>query len=50
MEIILVDVISFEDFENLVEKVMEILGGKLDFVFYFIGMFVNVRKGKYYID
>src|SRR5690606_2888129 len=39
-----------EDLKNLVEKSMEILGGKLDFVLHSIGMSVNVRKGRHYTD
>lgn len=49
-EIIPADATSLEDLENLVEKAMEILGGKLDFVLHSIGMSVNVRKGKHYTD
>ena len=29
---------------------MEILGGKIDFVLHSIGMSVNVRKGNHYTD
>lgn len=49
-EIIPADATSVEDLDNLVEKSMEILGGKLDFVLHSIGMSVNVRKGKHYTD
>ena len=49
-EIIPADATSMEDLENLVEKSMEILGGKIDFVLHSIGMSVNVRKGKHYTD
>ncbi|GAA0719379.1 enoyl-ACP reductase FabI [Aquimarina litoralis] len=49
-EIIPADATSIEDLENLVEKSMEILGGKLDFVLHSIGMSVNVRKGRHYTD
>ncbi|MFT6687848.1 MAG: enoyl-[acyl-carrier protein] reductase I [Saprospiraceae bacterium] len=49
-EIIPADATSIEDLENLVEKSMEILGGKIDFVLHSIGMSVNVRKGKHYTD
>ena len=49
-EIIPADATNMEDLENLVEKSMEILGGKLDFVLHSIGMSVNVRKGKHYTD
>ena len=44
------DATSIEDLNNLVEKSMEILGGKIDFVLHSIGMSVNVRKGKHYTD
>jgi enoyl-[acyl-carrier protein] reductase I len=49
-EIIPADATSEEDLKNLVEKSMEILGGKLDFVLHSIGMSVNVRKGRAYTD
>ena len=49
-EIIPADATSMEDLNNLVEKSMEILGGKIDFVLHSIGMSVNVRKGKHYTD
>ena len=49
-QIIPADATSMEDLENLVEKSMEILGGKIDFVLHSIGMSVNVRKGKNYTD
>ena len=49
-QIIPADATSIEDLENLVEKSMEILGGKIDFVLHSIGMSVNVRKGKPYTD
>lgn len=49
-EIIPADATSEEDLENLVEKSVKILGGKLDFVLHAIGMSVNVRKGKHYTD
>ena len=44
------DASSVEDLEHLVEKAMEILGGKIDFVLHSIGMSVNVRKGRPYTD
>lgn len=47
-EIIPADATSLADLENLVEKSMEILGGKIDFVLHSIGMSVNVRKGNHY--
>jgi len=49
-QVIPADATSMEDIENLVEKSMEILGGKIDFVLHSIGMSVNVRKGKHYTD
>lgn len=49
-EIIPADATNMEDLQNLVEKSMEILGGKLDFVLHSIGMSVNVRKGRHYTD
>lgn len=49
-QVIPADATSMEDLTNLVEKSMEILGGKLDFVLHSIGMSVNVRKGKHYTD
>ena len=49
-EIIPADATNLEDLENLIDKSMEILGGKLDFVLHSIGMSVNVRKGKAYTD
>lgn len=49
-EIIPADATSVEDLENLVEKSMEILGGKIDFVLHSIGMSINVRKGRHYTD
>ncbi len=49
-EIIPADATSEEDLKNLVIKSMEILGGKIDFVLHSIGMSVNVRKGRSYMD
>lgn len=49
-QVIPADATSIEDLENLVEKSMEILGGKIDFVLHAIGMSVNVRKGRHYTD
>ena len=49
-QIIPADATSIEDLENLIEKSMEILGGKIDFVLHSIGMSVNVRKGRHYTD
>lgn len=47
-QIVPADATSVADLENLVEKAMEILGGKIDFVLHSIGMSVNVRKGNHY--
>lgn len=49
-QIIPADATSIEDLENLIDKSMEILGGKIDFILHSIGMSVNVRKGKHYTD
>ncbi len=49
-QVIPADATSMDDLEHLVEKSMEILGGKIDFVLHSIGMSVNVRKGKHYTD
>ncbi|NVK52285.1 MAG: SDR family oxidoreductase [Flavobacteriaceae bacterium] len=49
-QVIPADATSMDDLTNLVEKSMEILGGKLDFVLHSIGMSVNVRKGRHYTD
>jgi enoyl-[acyl-carrier protein] reductase I len=49
-QIIPADATSVEDLENLVDKAMEILGGKIDFVLHSIGMSVNVRKGNHYTN
>jgi enoyl-[acyl-carrier protein] reductase I len=49
-QVIAADATSLEDLENLVEKSVEILGGKLDFVLHSIGMSLNVRKGRHYTD
>ncbi len=44
------DATKVEDLENLVQKGMEHLGGKFDFVLHSIGMSPNVRKGRTYDD
>ena len=49
-QIVPADATSMEDLENLFSQSMEILGGKIDFVLHSIGMSVNVRKKKDYID
>ncbi len=48
--IIPADATSIEDLENLIEKSVEILGGKIDFVLHSIGMSPNVRKNRAYTD
>ena len=50
-EIIPVDATSIEDLQNLVDKSVEVLGGKLDFVLHSIGMSVNCvqQKRLYYL-
>jgi len=49
-QIIPADATSVEDLENLIDKAIEILGGKIDFVLHSIGMSVNVRKGNHYTN
>lgn len=49
-QIIPADATSVEDLENLVDKAIEILSGKIDFVLHSIGMSVNVRKGNHYTN
>ena len=49
-QVIPADATSLEDLENLVDKSMEILGGKIDFVLHSIGMSINVRKGNHYTN
>jgi enoyl-[acyl-carrier protein] reductase I len=49
-QIISADATSVEDLEVLVDKAVEILGGKIDFVLHSIGMSVNVRKGNHYTN
>jgi enoyl-[acyl-carrier protein] reductase I len=49
-EIIPADATSVSDIENLIDKSMEVLGGKVDFVLHSIGMSLNVRKGRTYDD
>ncbi len=44
------DATNVADLENLFEKSMEVLGGKIDFVLHSIGMSPNVRKGRHYSD
>ena len=42
-QVIAADATSLEDLENLFQKSMEYLGGKVEFVLHSIGMFPNVR-------
>jgi enoyl-[acyl-carrier protein] reductase I len=44
-EVISADATSLEDLENLINRSMEIFGGKMDFILHSIGMSPNVRKG-----
>lgn len=44
------DATSIEDLENLLDKSVEVLGGKIDFILHSIGMSPNVRKGRSYGD
>ncbi|HSZ71519.1 MAG TPA: SDR family oxidoreductase [Cytophagaceae bacterium] len=44
------DATSIEDLENLFDKSVEVLGGKIDFILHSIGMSPNVRKGRSYGD
>lgn len=49
-QIIPADATSVEDIDNLIDKSMEIFGGKFDFVLHSIGMSLNVRKNRHYTD
>jgi len=49
-EVISADATLTEELENLFQKSMEVLNGKIDFVLHSIGMSPNVRKGKSYGD
>ena len=49
-EVIPADATGIKDLENLVQRSMEILGGKIDFILHSIGMSPNVRKGIPYDD
>lgn len=49
-QIIPCDVSKSSDMENLIERSMEILGGKIDFILHSVGMSVNMRKGRHYTD
>ena len=49
-EIIPADATSEEDLENLLDRSVEVLGGKIDFVLHSIGMSLNVRKKRDYTN
>ncbi len=49
-EVIPADATNVKDLENLIDKSMEALGGKVDFILHSIGMSLNVRKGRTYDD
>lgn len=49
-EIIPADATNLEDIQQLFEKSIEILGGKIDFVLHAIGMSPNIRKKKAYTE
>ncbi len=49
-EVIPADATNVKDLENLIDKSMETLGGKVDFILHSIGMSLNVRKGRTYDD
>ncbi len=49
-EVIPADATNDKDIADLIDKSMEILGGKLDFILHSIGMSINVRKGKSYTE
>ncbi len=49
-EIIPADATQVKDIENVFDKSMEVLGGKIDFVLHSIGMSLNVRKKRLYND
>jgi enoyl-[acyl-carrier protein] reductase I len=49
-QVIPADVTLNPDMENLIDKSVEILGGKLDFVLHSVGMSLNIRKGKAYTE
>lgn len=49
-QIIPADATSSKDLTHVLEKSMEIFGGKVDFILHSIGMSLNVRKGRTYDD
>jgi enoyl-[acyl-carrier protein] reductase I len=44
------DASSMEELENVLQKSMEVLGGKIDFILHSIGMSPNVRKKIHYTE
>lgn len=44
------DATNLADLEQLIDKSIEQLGGKLDFILHSVGMSVNIRKGRHYTD
>ena len=49
-QVIAADATSTTDLENLIQKSMEIFGGKIDFILHSIGMSPNVRKNIEYTN
>ncbi|HKR04077.1 MAG TPA: SDR family oxidoreductase [Bacteroidia bacterium] len=49
-QVIPADVTSDADMEILLDKSVEILGGKIDFILHSVGMSLNIRKGKAYTE
>jgi enoyl-[acyl-carrier protein] reductase I len=49
-EFIPADATNISDLEHLIQKSMEVLGGKVDFILHSIGMSMNVRKKRVYND
>lgn len=49
-QVIAADATSTTDIDNLMQKSMEIFGGKIDFILHSIGMSPNVRKSIAYTD
>lgn len=49
-QVIPADVTSDADLESLLDKSIEILGGKIDFILHSVGMSLNIRKGKAYTE
>ena len=49
-QVIPADATSMMDLEELIDKSMKVLGGKIDFVLHSIGMSVNVRRGNHYTN